>query len=46
MTIDFEHAYAFERLDNNSLETFKDPHTHVVVYPPALKSGELIYPFH
>ena len=35
----------FQGIKDNSLETFKKPTTHVIVYPPELKSGELIYPY-
>jgi branched-chain amino acid transport system substrate-binding protein len=29
----------------NDVEQFKDPKVEVVLYPPALKDGELIYPY-
>jgi branched-chain amino acid transport system substrate-binding protein len=35
----------FQNIKDNTLETFKSPNTHIVVYPPELKSGELIYPY-
>jgi branched-chain amino acid transport system substrate-binding protein len=35
----------FQGIKDNSLDTFKKPTTHVIVYPPELKSGELIYPY-
>jgi hypothetical protein len=27
------------------VEQFKDPKTEVVLYPPALKDGNVIYPY-
>jgi branched-chain amino acid transport system substrate-binding protein len=35
----------FQGIKDNTLDTFKKPTTHVVVYPPEVKSGELVYPF-
>ncbi len=35
----------FQNVTDNSLDTFKKPTTHVILYPPELKSGNLVYPF-
>jgi branched-chain amino acid transport system substrate-binding protein len=35
----------FQGVADNSLETFKKPTTHVILYPPELKSGNIIYPY-
>jgi branched-chain amino acid transport system substrate-binding protein len=35
----------FQNIKDNSLETFKSQNTQVIVYPPELKSGNLIYPY-
>jgi branched-chain amino acid transport system substrate-binding protein len=35
----------FQNIKSNSVEEFRDLKTEVVVYPPQLKSGELIYPY-
>ena len=35
----------FQNVKGNDLEQFKDPKVEVVLYPPALKNGNLIYPY-
>ncbi|MBI3515051.1 MAG: amino acid ABC transporter substrate-binding protein [Proteobacteria bacterium] len=35
----------FQGITDNSIETFKKPTTHVILYPPELKSGNIIYPY-
>jgi branched-chain amino acid transport system substrate-binding protein len=35
----------FQNIKDNTLETFKSPNTEIIVYPPELKSGNLIYPY-
>ena len=35
----------FQHVASHSLEEFKDPTKHVILWPPALKSGDLIYPY-
>jgi len=35
----------FQNITSNSVEEFRDLTTEVVVYPPQLKSGALIYPY-
>jgi branched-chain amino acid transport system substrate-binding protein len=35
----------FQNVKNNDVEQFKDPKVEVVLYPPALKDGTLIYPY-
>jgi len=35
----------FQNVTDNSLDTFKKPTTHVILYPPELKSGNLVYPY-
>ena len=34
----------FQNVRGNDVEQFKDPKVEVVLYPPALKDGNLIYP--
>ena len=29
----------------NDVEQFKDPKTEVILWPPALKTGDVIYPY-
>jgi len=38
-------AAQFQNIRSNSLDQFRDLTTEVVVYPPQLKNGELIYPY-
>jgi len=38
-------AAQFQNIKSNSLDEFRDLKTEVVVYPPQLKNGELIYPY-
>jgi branched-chain amino acid transport system substrate-binding protein len=35
----------FQHVKGNDVEQFKDPKVEVVLYPPALKNGKLIYPY-
>jgi len=35
----------FQNVKSNDLAQFKDPKTEVVLYPPSLKNGEIIYPY-
>jgi branched-chain amino acid transport system substrate-binding protein len=35
----------FQNVKGNDVEQFKDPKTEVVLYPPALKNGNVIYPY-
>jgi branched-chain amino acid transport system substrate-binding protein len=35
----------FQNVKGNDLEQFKDPKTEVVLYPPALKNGKVVYPY-
>jgi branched-chain amino acid transport system substrate-binding protein len=35
----------YQGIKDNSLETFKRTDTHVILYPPELKSGNIIYPY-
>jgi branched-chain amino acid transport system substrate-binding protein len=35
----------FQNVKSNDLAQFKDPKTEVVLYPPPLKNGEIIYPY-
>jgi branched-chain amino acid transport system substrate-binding protein len=35
----------FQDVKSNDVEQFRDPKVEVVLYPPALKDGNLIYPF-
>jgi branched-chain amino acid transport system substrate-binding protein len=35
----------FQNVRSGELDQFKDPKTEVVLWPPALKSGDVIYPY-
>ncbi len=35
----------FQNVKANDIEQFKDPKTEVILWPPALKTGDLIYPY-
>ncbi len=35
----------FQNVKNNDVDQFRDPKVEVVLYPPALKNGDLIYPY-
>src|SRR5215468_8732118 len=35
----------FQNVKANDLDQFKDPKTEVILWPPSLKTGELMYPF-
>jgi branched-chain amino acid transport system substrate-binding protein len=35
----------FQNVKGSDVEQFKDPKTEVVLYPPALKNGNVIYPY-
>ncbi len=38
-------AAQFQNIKSNSIDEFHDLKTEVVVYPPGLKTGEVIYPY-
>ena len=38
-------AAQFQNIKSNSLDEFRDLKAEIVVYPPDLKSGEVIYPY-
>ena len=38
-------AAQFQNIKSNSADEFRDLKTEIVVYPPNLKSGEVIYPY-
>jgi branched-chain amino acid transport system substrate-binding protein len=35
----------FQNVKSKDVEQFRDPKVEVVLYPPALKTGNLIYPY-
>ena len=35
----------FQHVKGNDVEQFKDPKVEVVLYPPALKDGNVVYPY-
>ncbi len=35
----------FRNVKANDLEQFRDPNTEVILWPPALKTGEVMYPY-
>jgi branched-chain amino acid transport system substrate-binding protein len=35
----------YQNIKDNSLEQFKKPGIHVIVYPDSVKSGQLLYPY-
>jgi branched-chain amino acid transport system substrate-binding protein len=35
----------FRDIKNNDVDQFRDPHTEVILWPPALKTGDVIYPY-
>ena len=35
----------FQNIKNNSIDTFRDLSTEVILYPPQYKSGNVIYPY-
>ena len=38
-------AVQFQGVKSNDLEQFKDPKTEVILWPPSLKTGNVIYPY-
>jgi len=38
-------AAQFQNIKSNSVDEFRDLATEIVVYPPQIKSGEVIYPY-
>ena len=38
-------AAQFQNIKSNSADEFRDLKTEIVVYPPDLKNGEVIYPY-
>ena len=35
----------FQNVKSNDMEQFRDPKTEVILYPPNLKTGDLMYPY-
>ena len=35
----------FQNVQGNGIDQFKDPRTEVVLHPPSLKNGDVIYPY-
>ena len=35
----------FQNVKANDVEQFKDPKTEVILWPPSLKTGDLMYPY-
>ena len=35
----------FQNVKANDLEQFRDPNTEVILWPPALKTGDVVYPY-
>lgn len=35
----------FQNVKSNDMEQFRDPKTEVILWPPALKTGDVIYPY-
>lgn len=35
----------FQNVNGNGVEQFTDPKTEVVLFPPALKNGTVIFPY-
>ena len=35
----------FQDVKGNDVEQFKDPKVEVVLWPPSLKSGDVVYPY-
>ena len=35
----------FRNIKSNDLDQFKNPDTEVILWPPALKTGNVIYPY-
>ena len=35
----------FRNMKSNDVDQFKDPKVEVILYPPALKNGDLVYPY-
>jgi len=35
----------FQNVKSNDMEQFKDPKTEVILWPPALKTGDIMYPY-
>ena len=35
----------FQNVKANDVDQFKDPNTEVILWPPALKTGDIIYPY-
>jgi branched-chain amino acid transport system substrate-binding protein len=38
-------AVQFQNLKSNDMEQFRDPKTEVILWPPALKTGDIEYPY-
>jgi branched-chain amino acid transport system substrate-binding protein len=35
----------FQNVKANDMEQFKDPKTEVILWPPSLKTGDVMYPY-
>jgi branched-chain amino acid transport system substrate-binding protein len=35
----------FQGVKSNDVDQFKDPKTEVILWPPSLKTGDVIYPY-
>jgi branched-chain amino acid transport system substrate-binding protein len=35
----------FQNLKANDVAQFKDPNTEVILWPPAMKTGDVMYPY-
>jgi branched-chain amino acid transport system substrate-binding protein len=35
----------FQNVKSNDMEQFRDSKTEVILWPPALKTGDVIYPY-
>jgi len=38
-------AAQFQNIKSNSIDEFRDPSKETIIYPPQLKSGDVIYPY-
>ncbi len=38
-------AVQFQNVKSNDMEQFRDPNTEVILWPPALKTGTIEYPY-
>jgi branched-chain amino acid transport system substrate-binding protein len=35
----------FQNVKSNDMEQFRDPRTEAILWPPALKTGDIQYPY-